>query len=51
MTSRTMDANATAAKAWLPEDCRRVVAETEARLAANSAGAIEAEVLRLVDRQ
>jgi len=36
-------------KPWLPADCARVVAEVEARLADNDAGAIEREVMRLVD--
>ena len=36
-------------KSWLPADCRRVVAEVEARLVAKGAGAIEREVMRLVD--
>ena len=36
-------------KPWLPDDCRRVVAEAEARLAGGSADAIERQVLRLVD--
>jgi len=36
-------------KPWLPAECRRVVAEVEARLAAKDAGAIEREVMRLVD--
>ena len=36
-------------KPWYPEECRRVVAEAEARLAGNDADRIEAEVLRLVD--
>jgi glycine hydroxymethyltransferase len=36
-------------KPWLPDDCRRVVAEAEARLVGRSADAIEREVMRLVD--
>src|SRR5215813_14349897 len=36
-------------KSWLPADCRRVVAEVEARLVEKDAEAIEREVLRLVD--
>ena len=36
-------------KPWLPAECRRVVAEVEARLAARDSGAIEREVMRLVD--
>jgi glycine hydroxymethyltransferase len=36
-------------KPWLAPECRRVVAEVEARLIAGDADAIEAEVLRLVD--
>src|SRR5260370_12286683 len=36
-------------KPWLPAECRRVVAEVEARLAARDAGAIEREVMRLVE--
>src|SRR5215469_12378248 len=36
-------------KSWLPADCRRVVAEVEARLVEKDADAIEREVLRLVD--
>src|SRR5690242_277638 len=36
-------------KTWLPADCRRVVAEVEARLVAEDSDAIEREVTRLVD--
>ena len=36
-------------KPWLPAECRRVVAEVEARLAARDSGAIEREVMRLVE--
>src|SRR5215471_135984 len=36
-------------KSWLPADCRRVVAEVEARLVEKDAEAIEREVLRVVD--
>ena len=36
-------------KDWLPEDCRRVIADAEARLHGNDLDAIEAEVGRLVD--
>lgn len=36
-------------KPWFPEECRRIVAEAEARLAGNDADRIEAEVLHLVD--
>jgi glycine hydroxymethyltransferase len=36
-------------KPWLPADCARVVAEVEARIAEQDAGAIEREVMRLVD--
>ena len=36
-------------KSWLPADCARVVAAVEARIAEKDAGAIEREVLRLVD--
>src|ERR1700730_17278374 len=34
---------------WLPAECRRVVAEVEARLVAENADAIEREVMRLVE--
>src|SRR5258708_880398 len=44
-----MNAIPTAAKAWLPEECRRVVAEAEARLTDNSADAVEAKLMRLID--
>src|SRR6266568_3915929 len=43
MTTETAD------KSWLPGDCRRVVAEVEERLVSKGAGAIEREVMRLVD--
>src|SRR5215469_8902358 len=36
-------------KSWLPADCRRVVAEVEARLVEKDGVAIEREVMRLVD--
>ena len=36
------------AKSWLPPESRRVIAEAEARLLANSSDAIEAQVMRLV---
>src|SRR5712692_10161075 len=36
-------------KPWLPADCRRLVAEVEARLGSKTADAIEREVMRLVD--
>jgi glycine hydroxymethyltransferase len=45
-----MDTLPPSAKPWLPEDCRRVVAEAESRLGANSADALEAELMRLIDR-
>jgi len=37
-----------AEKTWLPEDCRRVLAEAEARIAGAPLDRIEAEVMRLV---
>ncbi|HUK10851.1 MAG TPA: aminotransferase class I/II-fold pyridoxal phosphate-dependent enzyme [Stellaceae bacterium] len=44
-----MDPTRIADKPWFPEECRRVVAEAEARLAGDDADRIEAEVLRLVE--
>jgi glycine hydroxymethyltransferase len=44
-----MDTSGVIEKPWLAPECRRVVAEIEARLLAGDADRIEAEVLRLVD--